>query len=402
MRKNKALATLFFAVALMIGFLNCKIESKPSNPTDDTPVVPTDDTPTVQTANTYTVIFDTDGGGEIAAQEIEEGKLASKPNDPVKTGYIFAGWYNGETAFDFSTPITADTSLKARWNIIKSSVTVSDSITAGLLIIDKTENVSYGDTVTVTATGTEAVKTMTVKDSKGNTVPVTGNTFLMPDSDVTVLSVEFWIGTKPADAPKAVCDIVFTDGSATPTDVFKDFDDDVKVAKKGSAVAVIFYTPTDNNNSTLGARTIGIGLLTTKAKWCSSDAIGYGKLELDPYNGFENLKIIKALEDWQTDAATKYPAFYWLDNYGVSVGGDSTGWYMPTPPEYNALYSHFREVEKAIALLEKNIPISSGYYWMSIQLKADDSVYCFCQGLFGVEKKDTEHSKDDVCAFREF
>ena len=63
----------------------------------------------------YTVTFDANGGSAVETQKVENGKTASKPADPVKTGYIFLGWtLNGEP-FDFSTPVTADITLKASW-----------------------------------------------------------------------------------------------------------------------------------------------------------------------------------------------------------------------------------------------------------------------------------------------
>ncbi len=64
---------------------------------------------------TFTVTFDTDGGNNIAAVTVVEGEKITKPEDPTKSGYIFAGWFVGETAYDFATPVTADVELKAKW-----------------------------------------------------------------------------------------------------------------------------------------------------------------------------------------------------------------------------------------------------------------------------------------------
>ena len=49
---------------------------------------------------------------------MEYNTAASEPTDPTKTGYTFAGWYADEeltTAYDFATPVTADTTLYAKW-----------------------------------------------------------------------------------------------------------------------------------------------------------------------------------------------------------------------------------------------------------------------------------------------
>ena len=65
----------------------------------------------------YTVTFDSDGGSTVAAQSVEKDKTAAAPAAPTKEGYIFAGWFNGETAYDFATVITADITLKAKWTV---------------------------------------------------------------------------------------------------------------------------------------------------------------------------------------------------------------------------------------------------------------------------------------------
>ena len=63
----------------------------------------------------FTVTFDTNGGSGIVSQKIENGKTVIRPEDPAKDGYTFIGWYNDESEFDFSSPITSDLTLKAKW-----------------------------------------------------------------------------------------------------------------------------------------------------------------------------------------------------------------------------------------------------------------------------------------------
>ena len=70
----------------------------------------------------FTVTFDANGKtakNMPKAQTVEKGKTASKPaTDPKADGFAFAGWYTEaacETAFDFSTPINADTTVYAKW-----------------------------------------------------------------------------------------------------------------------------------------------------------------------------------------------------------------------------------------------------------------------------------------------
>ncbi|MBE5737608.1 MAG: hypothetical protein E7348_04325 [Clostridiales bacterium] len=69
----------------------------------------------------FTVTFDTDGGTEIEAQEVNAGSKATEPTAPVKEGFTFDGWFaeeNGTEAFDFNTAIDADITLYAKWTAI--------------------------------------------------------------------------------------------------------------------------------------------------------------------------------------------------------------------------------------------------------------------------------------------
>lgn len=74
----------------------------------------------------YAVTFDSDGGSAVTAQTVESGKPATKPADPTKEGYTFKGWYLGETAYDFATPVTGDITLKAKWEKIETPTDPTD------------------------------------------------------------------------------------------------------------------------------------------------------------------------------------------------------------------------------------------------------------------------------------
>ena len=67
----------------------------------------------------YTVTFSTDGGTEIAPITVVNGKYVTAPASPEKADHVFIGWYADQeykTPFAFnSTPITANTTLYARW-----------------------------------------------------------------------------------------------------------------------------------------------------------------------------------------------------------------------------------------------------------------------------------------------
>ncbi len=74
----------------------------------------------------FTVTFETNGGSAVAPQPVENGNTATQPAAPTKEGHTFGGWFADEsltTAFDFSLPITANTTVYAKWNVVKYTVT---------------------------------------------------------------------------------------------------------------------------------------------------------------------------------------------------------------------------------------------------------------------------------------
>lgn len=76
-------------------------------------------TPPPVTPKKYTVKFDTKGGSKIKNQIITSGKKVSKPKNPTKKNYLFAGWYNGKTKYNFNKPVTKNLTLTAKWTKVK-------------------------------------------------------------------------------------------------------------------------------------------------------------------------------------------------------------------------------------------------------------------------------------------
>ena len=69
-------------------------------------------------ASTHTVSFDTAGGSPTPGlQQIDYpyGRVQRPAPDPVREGYQFDGWFIGEVAYDFSTPVTKNLTLTAKW-----------------------------------------------------------------------------------------------------------------------------------------------------------------------------------------------------------------------------------------------------------------------------------------------
>ena len=65
------------------------------------------------------VVFDSLGGTAVSMQALDYEECALEPADPIRYGYLFGGWYTdadcaGEP-YDFSTTVTGDITLYARW-----------------------------------------------------------------------------------------------------------------------------------------------------------------------------------------------------------------------------------------------------------------------------------------------
>ena len=85
----------------------------------------TPDTP--PEVKSFTVSFDAAGGTNVASISVKDGEKAIAPTAPEKAGYEFAGWYAGESAFNFeTTAITADTALTAKWTKLTYTITYKD------------------------------------------------------------------------------------------------------------------------------------------------------------------------------------------------------------------------------------------------------------------------------------
>lgn len=98
------------------------------------------------TAVSYSVKFDSNGGSSIKTQNVEKNKTVLKPNNPVRDGYAFIGWYNGNVLYNFSSKVTKDITLTAKWEKIVPKYTVTFNSDGGSSITSQT--VEDGKTAT--------------------------------------------------------------------------------------------------------------------------------------------------------------------------------------------------------------------------------------------------------------
>jgi uncharacterized repeat protein (TIGR02543 family) len=69
----------------------------------------------------WTVTFNVNGGTSIEEQQVNNGDLIIKPQDPIKVNYNFLGWFADENftnEWNFSTnQVTGNTVLYAKWRL---------------------------------------------------------------------------------------------------------------------------------------------------------------------------------------------------------------------------------------------------------------------------------------------
>jgi uncharacterized repeat protein (TIGR02543 family)/LPXTG-motif cell wall-anchored protein len=73
---------------------------------------------TTDSGVSYTVSFNTNGGIPVLSQTVKSGEKAVRPTDPTRDGFTFDDWYADSvftTKFNFDEPITAQTTIFAKW-----------------------------------------------------------------------------------------------------------------------------------------------------------------------------------------------------------------------------------------------------------------------------------------------
>ena len=289
----------------------------------------------------------------------------------------------------------------------------------GTVEADKT-SAQKGETITLSVSAKEGyeLNSITVMDASSKTITFTTVTpdkkynFTMPSSNVTVTAV---FDVKYVN-PHSVGDIVLKDGTFIPYSKDLTLTDE----QKKNAIAVIFYA--GNRSDTLGARTLGVGLKTSKddgyneiptiegvndtylrgtpLQWAPKGTAGYninftqtasgdfGEGDLD---GSDNWDIICKIDsNAQSTAATNYPAFNWVNTYASRYGITgmyADGWYMPTISELITVFSSevankimdvFEKIDGSLSMFknereyqnengEYHYLLENGDYWSSCQ-----------------------------------
>ena len=117
--------------------------------------------------NAYRVLFNDGATTLYIVTDLSAGDKLTKPEDPVKDGYTFAGWHKDTACtqpWDFNDGITGDMTLYAKWTAQATATpTVTPTATATV-----TPTVTATATTTATPTGDASPAQTSQPDNNGN------------------------------------------------------------------------------------------------------------------------------------------------------------------------------------------------------------------------------------------
>ena len=96
----------------------------------------------------FTVKFNTNGGSSVDSQSIRSGETATVPKKPTRTGYKFVNWYSDSgltNLFGFSTTITDNITLYAKWEVSQQTYNFVVRATNALAGVEKAFSITVGD-----------------------------------------------------------------------------------------------------------------------------------------------------------------------------------------------------------------------------------------------------------------
>ena len=165
--------------------------------------------------NTYEITYDANGGSVTNNKQTVSYDSSYTLETPTKTGYTFAGWYEGETRYYGGTwRKLNNVTLKAKWDINSYYVSVNGTNGGS---VNGEGRYEYNATVTVSAKSKLGYTWLGWYDDKDNIVsPQTTYTFTVGDSNV-VLTAKWKISDDIADF-----EFSSTETTCTITDVVDD------------------------------------------------------------------------------------------------------------------------------------------------------------------------------------
>lgn len=187
-------------------------------------------------ANGHWITFDSKGGSYVDPQFVTD--TTEEPTAPTKSGYDFAGWYDGDTKFSFGGTLDSNKDLTAHWTAKNA---VNYTVIHWLENADDTEY-SYKESVQMSGTAGSQT-TATAKSYEGFTAQTITQETIAGDGS-TIVNVYY---------KRDVYEVKFYSVKWVPTGLFRGYYDADKLLKTITAKHGAFIGdqwPTINGSST--------------------------------------------------------------------------------------------------------------------------------------------------------
>lgn len=253
---------------------------------------------TNDSAQKWVVTFDTNGGKSIENLNVEDGKTIDSIPTPTRDGYTFEGWYYNDEVFDFSTVITKNITLTAKWAVVDKPVSGNTNTAT------KTYTVSF-DSAGGTPVGSKRVGSNKTVVKPANPTR-DGYTFIgwyngtvkfdfatKITKNITLTAK--WEKVEVSEEPEAAKTYTVTFESDGGSAVSKQTVEEGKTATKPSNPTKDGYTFIGwyYNDAQYNFNTKVNSDITLTAKWQKNDVITYKIEETDSYVGQVRIFVLK-------------------------------------------------------------------------------------------------------------
>ena len=306
----------------------------------------------------YTVNFDDQGATthvSPASKTVNSPAttVGSLPTAPEKTNFAFGGWYTqtGGAGDEFTagTTVTGNITVYAKWNPVYTVTFDSQGATTPASPTSKT--VTYPAT-TVGSLPTAPEKTSFAFGGWYTQPGGAGSQFTAGTTVTGNITVYAKWTFSPIYTEKnnlAVGDIVLQNGKYVSYGNFTAASEEYMAACLPAGVVAYFG---DSDTAGTTGKIYMVGLVQSgNLKWAKEDTTGYNtKFSTNYKIGEGNWAVITETDPTgSANAATNYPAFDWANTY--SVTGYTTGWFLPSVTELEALFSNKTTINNSITAM---------------------------------------------------